>query len=885
MATRSNSPASQSVNISDSRDSQQDCSLINSIAISGPPEVLGKTTLTSEACHDVFVTDGLIGVDLPVQTDIQDIRSYFERPRLVSSFSVTAAAGLSARYDLNTNTLFGTTFPDGLLKIKGAYGVRFTLVITLQSAHTPFQQGLYALAFQPGITSTATYTMDRTVVPWTSVNLPHVRLDLATDTMVTLRVPYVNTYDFIDPTIANIPYGTITVNSLLFTRTITGSALPTMKLFVSLEDVELIGVAPYATTAAVFQAGGVLRKEQKAASGLFSKPLSNISTALTYVSKMVPALASFTAPAAFYADVLSGIATIFGYARPISSAPPQPMRLDTTAYENNVDLPAVMQVLGPTSTNTTIPHPGFAGSHADEMALAYVLQRPCVICVGNLNTSRTHGSCIYNTLVSPSSFWLRTQTGTAISNLTFPSSPTVAGVADAIIPSGLLYFASMFRFWKGGIKFRITFSKTKFHAGRVMLSFIPSYPLVPTVPGVQEAGYTPEIASSLMQPQGYSQVFDLRDSTIVEFVVPYISMTPFARFFESIGTFSMSIMDPLIVNASVANTVDYMVEVSASDDFQLSVPCGMRFPNAEKRLTIRLQSGGVLPTYKDDIVQYTTGEWLTSLKQLITMPHNVQLLPAGYPPLTDPDGASTYNSKAVIVDFLPWYWRPDNNLVSTIAANSCNYSMQSAISACYAFVAGSTDYHLYVDRLLIPKVIHYSNELMPVNPANQGGILQVPTSGVASLIPPAFEGTALHFRVPSFLHVKRVWSHALFKLFPTWSYRLYTQWTKNHNFAATGMLVNQKDVPFVYPRVSFKFVPESFSPVPKVDSYVRIQAGDDARLGYYLGPVPIWVLPAVTNFTDQDNDMPTGLFSGAAVTNNDYFARNLTGGLPEPGAL
>ena len=55
-------------------------------------------------------------------------------------------------------------------------------------------------------------------------------------------------------------------------------------------------------------------------------------------------------------------------------------------------------------------------------------------------------------------------------------------------------------YWRGSIKFRFTFAKTKFHAGRVIAAYVPaSYDTVAT--GVLSNNVpAPEISSGLVQP-------------------------------------------------------------------------------------------------------------------------------------------------------------------------------------------------------------------------------------------------------------------------------------------------------------------------------------------------------------------------------------------------
>jgi hypothetical protein len=106
----------------------------------------------------------------------------------------------------------------------------------------------------------------------------------------------------------------------------------------------------------------------------------------------------------------------------------------------------------------------------------------------------------------------------------------------------------MFRYWRGGIKFRFTFAKTKFHGGRVMVAFVPATYDTATNAVLSNPVPAPETTGGLVQPFQQSAIFDLKDSNTFEFHVPYISARPWLSTFGTVGGVTMLVMDRLVTS-------------------------------------------------------------------------------------------------------------------------------------------------------------------------------------------------------------------------------------------------------------------------------------------------------------------------------------------------
>ncbi|MCW4012422.1 MAG: hypothetical protein NWF07_05435, partial [Candidatus Bathyarchaeota archaeon] len=227
-------------NIDNLRDELHVCSEIDSLGVNGHEET-GVTSFVQEACAAVSAPDGSYAV-MEKNAELQNLNSYFSRP--VSLNRSTISTNRSVMYTKEVTAL-SSLFPRFTDRVLGAYGMRYTMVFTLQVAATPFHQGVLAMAFQYGEISLN--NVINSVTRFT--NLPHVRLDLSSETMVQLRVPFLYTHEFMPIADATGgPYGTIGVSNLTRMPSVEGMGPPTYHLFVHLEDLEFFGASPMTLT-------------------------------------------------------------------------------------------------------------------------------------------------------------------------------------------------------------------------------------------------------------------------------------------------------------------------------------------------------------------------------------------------------------------------------------------------------------------------------------------------------------------------------------------------------------------------------------------------------------------------------------------------------------
>lgn len=649
-------------NITDLRDKLNVCSEIESLSVNGHEET-GVTSFVQEACTSVSAPDGSYAV-MEKNTELQNLNSYFSRP---VSLNRTAIPTNRTTFFSKNMTDLSTVFPHFTDRVLGAYGMRYTMVFTLQVAATPFHQGILCMAFQYGEVklNSVIGSIERVT------NLPHVRLDLSSETMVQLRVPFLSPYEFMPITPrTGERYGTLGLSALTRVPSVAGMGPPTCHLFVHLEDLEFFGASPMSLTTVTLQSG--LRKEFKAESHPFSNTLGTVGRTLAAISKAipVPSLSAISGSAGWFLEATAGALRAFGWARPQVVDPMCRMWPINNVGEFNQDVASASQLVGPMASNSLRHSVAFSGTDIDEMAISFITSRPSQVCIVDLPDTLAVGSLIYACPVSPAAMTMAEfPANRANSFLKINTTP----VSRTFAPTNLFYAGQLFKYWRGSMVFRFTFSKTKLHAGRVIVTFTPSYDpstvferlsLIPISLPVPQYGTS-------VDPFGHTAIFNLKDDNVFEFTVPYVAPVPYCSFAAFTGSISMHVLEPLIGPTNAANVVDVLVEVRGGDDFELADPRNPIFTPFERA---EFQSG--LKVRND--CEYTMGERLLSLKQLIGIP----ALHAKQTPGVDGD-----------INLQIPHWAS-----TRLFARDRRYTtnIPSYIARAYAFVKGSTDVHVYV---------------------------------------------------------------------------------------------------------------------------------------------------------------------------------------------
>lgn len=810
------------------REKEEVCSTMEgSTAISGTAAPTGVTSFANEACEGVQVNSDFVSSSIALaQSDLQDIKSYFARPRL-GYRGVIPYGTRDRRFGdaISTNRL-PDFFPQWLQRLSGAFGIRFKLNFRLQVAATPFHQGVVTMSYQYGTTGLDNMTQyyNRSRNSHSVTNLPHVRLDLAEGTMAELSVPFLHDREFTQVALDPAQLGYFAFNVVLPLVSVTGLPAPTYEIYIYLTDVELFGADNNAPSTITLQSGLSTFGAEAKQARLLSKGLDGVAKVSNFVARNIPSLAALAGPVSWVAGTMSGVAKYFGYSRPLLQDPVMRVVQQQYTSESNVDVPMAGFACGLMQSNTLEISPEVGGTNIDEMSLDFITSQWSQVCIGKVATTNTHNQPIYAAPLSPSAMWFRAPATAPFCNIVFPGGNTVGATWNAIMPSSLMNIASYFRLWRGDFKFRITFAKTKFHGGRYMISYNPSTVQrayagvgIPTVEG-------PENMLGLTQPYGYSKIMDLRDGNVFEFEIPYMSPEPFVSFCSSTGGVSIVCIDPLLDNPSVCSSVPFLVEVCGSN-FELADFAGPWFSQFTGGF-IREQSGEVVmgPTTKMASA-ITIGERILSAKQLIQSPTwFVSDIPAG-------------QSKFVA---LPWFYNRTTSYLGSVNSTPLapNVSISgnttaASLAKMYAFVRGGTDHHFYTpygDKTAL--IYEQSPQETYIEYANVLKNTEIRQSTASTPKVVAAGNTPLHIRAPAFQNRVRIKSTILdANLLPVLGNATAQGFEVRGHTDRVTVVNGATTQPLWYSKA----------------------ASDDAMMVHYQGPIPLAILnTAQATFPEQD---------------------------------
>jgi len=213
--------------------------------------------------------------------------------------------------------------------------------------------------------------------------------------------------------------------------------------------------------------------------------------------------------------------------------------------------------------NAIEQYDGLYGSSADEMAIQYITQTPNFFKSVIWNTQTEAGEYITTIPVHPNYY-----SNLIINNTTLP-------LTIYRQPTHLAYVCSAFSRWRGDITFRFKFVKTKFHSGRLRVSFVPQL----------ESEF--DALPVLDLNRAYSTVIDIRNRSEFDFEVPFVYPQPWSDCSNPQNTLNsasnphlgltgfvvVDVINKLVAPSDIVSPkIDILIEVCAGKNFEVSVP-------------------------------------------------------------------------------------------------------------------------------------------------------------------------------------------------------------------------------------------------------------------------------------------------------------------------
>lgn len=557
--------------------------------------VVRVRTALQKALDRRIMASTSVGVD----SSFQD---WMGRPGLLSSGSLAITDGPTTFSHLRLfKDLIET--PYYAEKFAGRFMINADVKVKLQVNANRFIMGRYILAWLPDGGATGDIRTH-----WTNMHrhsktaitqLPHVEIDLATQTEVELCIPYTSfMLGYMQGNKAGATSYGDTGSIFLYPYspmvTTAGSASVAYSIWASFENVEFGGVA-------IPQADIVAKEQMAVSNGVVSSALNKISRTANILGE-IPLLSAMASTTSWGAAILSRAARIWGWSKPSEIGAVTRVTPYLLTYNSVCDTADTAQPLSLFADNHVSVAPGFAATDQDEMSFSYIKSIPSYLGTFPWASTASKDVNLLTWVVSPF-------------NANVPS--TVSGVVfNNYTPMG--YLASQFAYWRGGMTFTLKFVKTEFHSGRLMVSFNPYSRLT-----------TAAAPANTVALSNYTlrQIVDIRLQSEMRFTIPYQSVLPWTRWSDAIGTFEVSVLDKLVFPATVPGTIQILLEVSAADDFE--VACPIAYQNVEIASVWEYQSdiapiisatdlGG--STLTSDTVadsEYCIGEKVSSIRSLL----------------------------------------------------------------------------------------------------------------------------------------------------------------------------------------------------------------------------------------------------------------------------
>jgi len=333
-----------------------------------------------------------------------------------------------------------------------------------------------------------------------------------------------------------------------------GTSSVTLRTYAWMTDVELMG-----STSKL-----ALQGKDEYGTGPVSQPASAVASVASMLTK-IPVIGRFARATELGAGAVSQIAQLFGYTNvpvidDIHAFRPMNAPMLASAH---IGTPVQKLTLDPKQELSIDPSPHGIGS-MDELALSYLRDKESYFGGTSWSTTDLAGTQIFNMRVSPS-LWSQTNINNA----------GAVKVGTRVYHVPLSYVGAMFKHWRGDLKVRIKVVCTKFHKGRLKISYDPRNDISTTDPGENVV---------------YTEILDIGEHDDVEFTIPYHQDLGWLQYDQTLtenwtpgnplaprlgvdnGVLTVRVLNTL--TAPAAGTVNLLFFVRGGDNFEFANPAG-----------------------------------------------------------------------------------------------------------------------------------------------------------------------------------------------------------------------------------------------------------------------------------------------------------------------
>jgi len=567
------------------------------------------------------------------------------------------AIGVLSTSDVAGTAINSWSFPrtlnltaKNLAKLSGIMAVRGDIEIHFKVNATRFQQGRYMLRIvytggahqsQSVLKSAAAHVANLQL----ATSGPHYDIDLATETSLTFTVPYTSIANYsLTGTASTIVRDYFTLYLIPYDPLSAGSGDTTAQwsLWARYTNLKTTGNV-------VLQSAGSVELK-KAGLG----PISSVSTKVSKTATALgsfPVLAPYTMAVSWMADVVTGVAKIWGFSKPTNVSPSQHVVRKIAPNSANGDGTFSGHKLALSVENEVPVSNGRQGTRVDEMSLDFMVQQPSWISTTPWADNQSSDTLITTYSMGPYAFPLSLYKGGSWPPVSYP--------------------ATVFSHWRGSFDLRLILPKTEFHSGRLCVAVLPC-----------EAGTTPVAPTKVSETDNLARViWDVRESNELTIRVPFIQTRNFIETGQVSAYVYIFVVNELLAPSTVPSTVNIIAEVNGCEDFEYANPIPQDINAAYYEPYIYYQSNKVVlgvTSTPPVVAAESFGESVKSLRSLLKRFSLFSL---------------SYATPVQTIRIDPFATVITGQITSTSGAlvrTTAKSDLISLFSVCYAFCNGST---------------------------------------------------------------------------------------------------------------------------------------------------------------------------------------------------
>lgn len=473
------------------------------------------------------------------KNDISSIADFLSKPVRVATgaYSTTDVAN-DVLYSSSIHALFDaqTIWKN---KIQGFLNFRGTVKFRLVINPTPFHAGFLRLCYFPAANLMPSSVISHRYGLIQKSQLPGCYLNLNSN-FVELSVPYVTPYTYIERDQTTFgswgDWGQVYLDVFTPLRTTSGPSTVEWTLWMSVEDVELSGmVQPQMDSSRPSRPARGIDCEANSGKGPISKIMSSGISLANSISE-IPSLAPLVKPASWVLQAARGVADAFGWSKPTKDDGPDYYSRGLHWYMANSNGNDNAAPLSLRTDNRVSLITDAAPGTQDELSIEYLSSCWSYLEQISWDTSVLAGAELEAILIQPS--LLTKFDGT-------PPNQRVS-VPACLAPS------LMYNNYRGSFEIRVRIVKTGFHTGSLSFTWTPGKLANP--PTFADTSYM------------YREIVDIQTGSELVFTLPYLIPQDFVTINESIGVFSVHVVNALKAPSTVSDTIDLVWEIRGGKD-------------------------------------------------------------------------------------------------------------------------------------------------------------------------------------------------------------------------------------------------------------------------------------------------------------------------------